>query len=378
MILKTDEFQTAANKILLAAEVDQNAANLELNVSTEKSALYLNVTNKEYYVSVKFALASPEEFRAVVDASTFLNLISGISTETFELSVVGNAVVVKSGKSSYKIPMIFDNDKLMTLPVIHLNNVTVEMPISNDILMSILNVNSKELQKAKKLDVNELQKLYYIDETGCFTFTTGCCLNSFTLEKPVKLLLNERIVKLFKLFKENDVNFKFGYDQETDGVARPKAIFTTPDVYMAARINCDDVLLSKIKGPSTAAKGWINETYPNHLVISANELLAAISRLMMFTKNRAAKSNMAFVLGNVYVSAEEITIADGMENVEVVPVEGGSYANDAYEMRLNLSDLKLVLDSCKNEHITLNCGNHRSVVITRGPISNVIPEARAN
>ena len=50
MIIKTKDFKEAANKILLAADLDTNAANLEL--VARNSSLYLNVTNKEYYVSV--------------------------------------------------------------------------------------------------------------------------------------------------------------------------------------------------------------------------------------------------------------------------------------------------------------------------------------
>ena len=167
MIIKTKEFKEAANKILLAANLDSNAANLELVV--RNSSLYLNVTNKEYYVAVKFPIETEETFRAVVDANLFLNLISGITTETFSLTLKDNTVLLSAGKSKYKVAMIYENENLMTLPVIAIQNKTVEMGISNDILMSILNVNSKELLKTKYLDVSELNKLYYIDETGCFT-----------------------------------------------------------------------------------------------------------------------------------------------------------------------------------------------------------------
>jgi hypothetical protein len=46
-------------------------------------------------------------------------------------------------------------------------------------------------------------------------------------------------------------------------------------------------------------------------------------------------------------------------------------------MGVNLIDLKAVLDSCKNEHITMNCGNHKSIIICRANISNVIAETKA-
>ena len=181
MQIKTKEFQDVANKILLATSLDKNAGNLE--IKTKGSELYLNVTNKEFFVSIKFQLEQEEEFHATVDASLFLSLISGLTTDTFNLGIKDNAITVTSGKSNYKIAMIFENDKLMTLPPITILNKTVEMNISKDILDSILNVNSKELAKVKGVaDVNELFELYYIDEEGCFTFNTGACLNAFKLE----------------------------------------------------------------------------------------------------------------------------------------------------------------------------------------------------
>lgn len=375
MILKTKEFQEAANKILFAAGLDQSAANLELFVN--ETYLYLNVTNKEYYVSVKFAIENPEDFRAVVDASLFLNLIAGISTDTFELVIDGNAIKVKSGKSNYKLPMIFENSELMVLPVIKLGNKTVEMDVENDILQSILTVNSKEVQKGKKLDVKEIMKLYYIDETGCFTFTTGSCLNRFTLEKPIKLLLNDRIVKLFKLFTEDKVHLSFGYDPEAGGVSRPKAIFQAANVYVAARINCDDALIHKIQGPCEATKNFVNEAYANNIVVSTAALAEAISRISLFAKfnkNTPNKVNMSSIIATVTASPDELTIVDDQTNVEVVPIDNSSVVDTTYVLKVNLSDIKMVLDSCKQDHLTMNYGNKRSVVLNRGPISNLIPE----
>lgn len=371
MKLKTQVFQEACKTILLA--VDNTTANLELIVKDDK--LLLNVTNKESYVSIKYQLEQPEVFHAVVNASLFLNLISGITTSEFSLTIVGNTVVVKAGKSSYKLAMIYENDSLMSLPEIKISNITVEMPISEDILKSIVNVNSKELLKVKNVDVNELQKLYYIDETGCFTFTSGACLNSFTLEKPIKLLLNDRIVKLFKLFKQ-DVHFTFGYDTLPNGALQAKAVFETPDTYLGAIIINDDVLISKVQGPCIATKNFIAEQYPIKAVLSVPEMSAAISRLMMFAKNSVVKNNMMYVYATVDFGQDEITISDKLGNSEVVTIQNGSYIGNAYSMNINLSDIKLVLDACKDQYITLNCGNNRSVILHRGNISNLIPEGK--
>ena len=376
MIIKTKDFKDAANKILLAANLDTNAANLEL--VAKNSSLYLNVTNKEYYVAVKFPLETEETFRAVVDASLFLSLVSGFTTDTFSLNIKDNTVVLGSGKSKYKVAMIYENEDLMTLPVIAIQNKTVEMAIPNDILMSILNVNSKELLKTKYLDVSELNKLYYIDETGCFTFTNGSCLNSFTLEKPVKLLLNDRIVRLFNLFKD-DVQFSLGQDPLPNGSIQTKIVLETPDTYLAAVITCDDTLIAKVQYPCEATKRYLAEAYDHKLVLDTAELSGAISRLMAFTKNSKSTSekvNMAYLPTTVKIENGELVIKDKFENYETVSIANESYSTGDYEMKINLFDIKLVLDSCKVDHITLNCGNHRSVVITRGTVANLIPEVR--
>jgi DNA polymerase III sliding clamp (beta) subunit (PCNA family) len=376
MILKTKTFQEAANKILVAVGLDRTAANLEL--AAKGNALYLRVTNREYYVAVKFDLQEPTEFRAVIDANLFLNLISGLNTEEFKLEIKDTHVVVKAGKSSYKLAMIYENDQLMKLPIIKLDKdqITVEMGIAQDILMSILNVNGKEIQKAKRLDVNELQRYYYIDETGCFTFTTGACVNSFTLEKAIKLLLTDKVVKLFKLF-ESDVWMSYGHQVGADGSLQPIVVFQTEGVYVASRLLNDETCIQKIKAPCDAMKNLIKEAYDHTLVLSAIDLTAAINRLLMFHKNSSAKADLSFVPSLVEFTDTELTISDlSGDNKEIITIENGSTTPGNYSMGVNLIDLKSVLDSCKNEHITMNCGNRKSIIINRGTISNVIAETR--
>lgn len=376
MILKTKNFQEAANKILLAVSIDKAAANLELAAKGTK--LYLRVTNREWYCAVAFDLETSTEFRAVVDANLFLNLISGISTEEFELEIKDTVVVVRAGKSSYKLAMIYENDQLMKLPVIKLDQeqITVNMVVSKDILMSVLNVNSREVQKAKRVEVNGLQRYYYIDETGCFTFTTGACINAFTLEKPIKLLLTDKVVKLFKLFG-SDTYLSYGHIVNADNSLQPIVVFQTEDVYVATRLPRDETYIQRVKAPCDAMKALVKEVYEHNLVLSATCLSAAINRLLMFHKNSNAKIDLSFVPASVEFTETEFIISDlSGDNKEVITIENGSSTPGGYSMGVNLIDLKAVLDSCKNEHLTFNCGNHKSIIIARGNISNVIAETR--
>lgn len=371
MILKTKDFKEAANKILLASDSDKNISCLEL--ITKESELYLNVTNREFYVSVKFPLSEPAPFHAVVNADLFLKLISNLSSDEFEATVNDNYLLIKAGSASYKLPMIYENDKLMELPVISIANKTVEMPIKLDILQSILNVNSKELLKIKNVDVNELQKLYFIDEKGCFTFTTGACLNEFNLDKPVKLLLNDRIVKLFRLF-DSDVDFTLGQDEGEQGNIVSKISLSAGNVYVAAIITNDDNLISKIQGPCNATKNYIAEKYDYSIVLSVKNLSSAINRLMLFTKQSDTNTNNIFLPIDATITNSELKFSDKYGNIETVNIENKTEGKPDYELSFNMFDLKLVLDSTKTDTITFNCGNHRSIVITRGQVANLIPE----
>lgn len=374
MILRTKDFQEAASKILLA--VDKSNANLEL--AAQGTDLFLRVTNREIYAAVRFALSETSDFRAVVDANLFLNLISGINTDEFELKLDTNCLHVKAGKSKYKLALIFENDSLLKLPVIKLEpeQVNVSMTVSQDVLSSILNVNAREVQKAKRVDVNELQKYFYLTADGCFTFTNGACINNFTLEKPITLLLTERLVRLFKLFN-SDTYLSYGHIPNVDGSLQAIVTMQTADVYIAARLLSDETCIQRVKAPCDAMKALANEVYAHSLVVSAVDMSAAVARLLMFYKNSTVDASRAFVPATITFTDTDLMITDASgENTEVVTIENGSNTVGGYAMGIDLLDLKAVLDSCKNEHITMNCGNHRSVILTRGSICNVIAETR--
>ena len=166
-----------------------------------------------------------------------------------------------------------------------------------------------------------------------------------------------------------------GQDQAGNGALRTKISLETATVYLSAIITNDELLLSKVQGPCAATKRFINEAYPHHLVLSVQELRDAISRLLLFIDD---PTNTAFVPMTIKFDIDSLQIINGKHGSESITVEDGSFVDEDYEMAINIIDLKTVLDSCKEEHITVNCGNHKSVVISRGLISNLIPEAKRN
>ncbi|MBP5469875.1 MAG: hypothetical protein J6Z11_11605, partial [Candidatus Riflebacteria bacterium] len=83
MRIKTKDFQEVSTTIRQA--IEDSITNLEL--IAKNAELFLNVTNKEYYVSVKFPLSEPIDFAATVDAALFLDLVSGLTSEDVGLDI---------------------------------------------------------------------------------------------------------------------------------------------------------------------------------------------------------------------------------------------------------------------------------------------------
>lgn len=371
MIIRIEEIQSACSKILAAVDSNALSAVTEtLQLSTEGKNLFISVTNKEYYAQVKIEMSEPMDFKATVNAQLFLKLVSQITTETIELTTQDSALVLK-GNGTYKLPLIFEGDKLLELPEINIDNPTVNFTIDSNILLSILNYNSKELNKG--IISKPIQKMYYVDNEGAITFTTGACVNNFQLQQPVKLLLNDRLVKLFKLFKGEQVDFTLGYDTIADDVIQTKVKFKSDNIIITAVLSCDDTMLQQF--PVNAVRGRANATYPYSVNINKDQLIQTINRLLLFTAATGAKdiinpySTFEFTKDRVIIwdtnheNYEEVFYSNTKCNIE-----------DKYVAMFDFKDLKITLENCTEQYVALNFGDETALVVVRGNVKVVVPE----
>lgn len=373
MILSAKEFKEVCGLILSAtdsSELSQLTETLEL--VTENNILYLNTTNKEYFASVKFNLDHNEDFRATVNATLFLKLIAAVTTESIELELHDNYLLVKAN-GNYKLPLIFENEELMELPLITIENPTVQMSVPGSVLESILNYNTKELAVGSL--AKPVQKMFYFDQSGCITFTTGACVNSFTLPSNVRVLLNSRLVKLFKLFKDDMVRFTLGYDPISDTIIQTKVSFATDKIKLTAITTCDDALLNQV--PVAAIRDRANKVYPHSVVVNREVLNDALARLLLFSAGYGTKENIR--PNSVFTFQNSVlTVYDAnAENLETIPYEEKGTSHEEYTLKLNLVDFKRVLDSCSDQFVTLNFGDKKACVIVRPSVRNVLPEVRS-
>ena len=375
MVIRIEDIQGACSKILAA--VDSNALSVlteTLQLKTSGKNLYISVTNREYFAQVKLPMNEAIDFHATVNANLFLKLVSQITTDTLEMNIVDTSLVVK-GNGTYKLPLIFDGEELLELPEIQIMNPTVNFEIDSNALLSILQFNSKELTKG--IISKPIQKLYYMDEQGAVTFTTGACVNSFNLAQPVKVLLNDRLVKLFKLFKGENVMFTLGYDALSEDIIQTKVRFETSDIIITAILSCDDSMLKSF--PVNAVRGRATAAYPHSVNINREQLIQTISRLLLFSSATSSK-DVIKPFSTFEFRKDHVIIYDAKkENKEQIYYTNTSCnLEDSYVAILDLNDLKNTLETCSEQYVTINFGDGQAIVLSRGNVKNVIPECRLN
>ena len=370
MIIKSEKLKEVSKKILTVLNNTEFSNDEEaLQLKTINNMLYLRISNSEYYASIKLDIEYPEELNATVNAPLFLKLINQITTEDVDLSLTERYLIVK-GNGKYKIPLIFVNESMRELSEIAIKNVTSSMDISSDILLNILQYNSKEFNKG--FIYNESQKMYYIDEKGCITYTTGACVNKFDLEKPIKILLSQKIVKLFKLFKNENIHFTLGYDALSNDIIQTKVKFETSDISITAIIACDDKLLNSV--PVNSIRGLADNILPFNVSISRIDLLNTINRLMLFDPMGDNKSNIKTSMNKLVFFPDRVTIYDveGNNNEEIKYSEIPEGKSVDYECLVNLDDVKITLESFNDPYIYLSFGEGRALIISRNNIKNII------
>lgn len=370
MIIKSEKLKEVSKKILTVLNNTEFSNDEEaLQLKTINNMLYLRISNSEYYASIKLDIEYPEELNATVNAPLFLKLINQITTEDVDLSLTERYLIVK-GNGKYKLPLIFVNESMRELSEIAIKNITSSMDISSDILLNILQYNSKEFNKG--FIYNESQKMYYIDEKGCITYTTGACVNKFDLEKPIKILLSQKIVKLFKLFKNENIHFTLGYDALSNDIIQTKVKFETSDISITAIIACDDKLLNSV--PVNSIRGLADNILPFNVSISRIDLLNTINRLMLFDPMGDNKSNIKTSMNKLVFSPDRVTIYDveGNNNEEIKYSEIPEGKSVNYECLVNLDDVKITLESFNDPYIYLSFGEGRALIISRNNIKNII------
>ena len=371
MIIRTEILQESCAKILSAVDSNVLSAVTEtLEIVAKDNVFTMAVTNREYFVEVKMNIEVKDELHATVNANLFLRLISKVTSETIELTNDGNSLHIKCN-GNYKLPLIYDGEELMRLPRIDIGETIEELDVDSSILHSLVSYNSKELSKGTIS--KPVQRLYYFDKNGAVTFTTGACVNKFDVDMTSKLLLSDKLVKLFKLFKDTKVKLTVGRNKISDDSYTTVVKFVAPNIEISAILNSDDSML--VSFPVDAIRGRADAVYPLCVSINKDTLVQAIDRLMLF--NNSSTNDSAFTTVKMQFAQGGVTVSDRLDvNKEEVAYSKEVDNIESYSALIDSNDLTKTLLSCTNQFVTFSFGNSQAFMLSEGKVRWVIPECQ--
>ena len=371
MIIRTELLQDSCAKILSAVDSNVLSAVTEtLEITAKDNVFTMAVTNREYFVEVKMDIEVKEELHATVNANLFLRLISKVTSETIELMNDGNSLHIKCN-GNYTLPLIYDGDSLMVLPRINIESVNETLDVESSILHSLVSYNSKELSKGTIS--KPVQRLYYFDKNGAITFTSGACVNKFDVNMTSKLLLSDKLVKLFKLFKDSKVKMIIGHNSIGNDSYATVVKFEAPGIEISAVLNSDESMF--VSFPVDAIRGRADAVYPMTASINKDTLAQAIDRLMLFSHTSANDS--AFTTIRMNFNPNGVTLSDHLGvNSEEVPYSKEVTGIDTYSALIDSNDLTKTLLSCTNQLVTFSFGNNSAFMLSEGMVRWILPECQ--
>lgn len=365
MEIKLSELKDVIKKILVAYGATSNLNILAISSATENSTIYFDLYNGESYISFKLPQESiSTDLVAVVDTKAFTDLVSSLTTETVDLNVKDNLLKISSGKSSYKLPMIYDGGDLWKPTFMIANGDQSAIEISADILKSIDVINTQELSRVKEDRIkNGAGKLYYLSNNGCFTSANayGACLNSFTLSGTFELLLNKTLVKLFKLFPSG---LSLSYEENTiNNRQQIKISLMDTTTLVTVLAPADKTIRATMLKMVYRLKEYASAIYQTHLVINSKELKTVLSRLNIAAKHSGKPKDESSRL-TIVVDGLNLTITDEVENSESLSLAENSVVVAKQTIRVFLEDIKPVADLCEAETIEIDTNSSGVMIIS--------------
>lgn len=378
IILKTDKLREIASKVAVGVDGDKTSPLSELlELELKNKELTLKTTNKEYFFKTILSdiTESEEELHATVNADVFLALINKTTTSSIKIEITKDGLEVQ-GNGKYTFPLILDGETSLRLPEINftVNDDTTSFEINGDILKSIYDFNSKEITKDQT--INHLHRHYYIDELGALTFVESACINEFTLPKPVKLLFNERLVQLFKLFAGKEVKFSWnkqesGQDENGNIVYQNKVKFQIDGMELISIVPHSDLV---DRYPATALRNLVNVEYSGKVQIAKQNLQSAIERLFIFDKLGINRSDLK-KCGKLEFKQKELIITNTKDkNFEIVPYVDQEEIAHECTLFISLADLIRHVNISNQANLTILYGEGDAIVLIRDNLKQVIPQ----
>lgn len=283
-----------------------------------------------------------------VDADKFGKLIAKTTSEDIELIVIDDVLSVKAN-GTYKIPLISDEEGLVTFPALsETKGKTTNVKLTS--IMQAYNINKSAL--AKTLE-NPALTGYYCGDMVISTDANVITFNDFKMfEQDEPLLISPQLMQLLTLNKQEDIK-----------LITDKTLLT----FIADDMVVQGAVMEGIEDfPADDVKAYLDEAFTSSCKVPKDLLLATLDRLALFIEPYD-KNGAYFTFGRKGINIHSKKDA----STEIINyVESKNF--EPFMCCVDIPMLKEQLQANPDDTIKICYGNENALKIESGKVTQVI------
>lgn len=349
MKVTTSRIKEATNKAIKGASFN-NLIPLTsmIGIKLSDGVLKLLTTDMTNNLCIMIDKVAGDDMDITVDAEKFGKLISKMTSDDIDLTVNESTLVVK-GNGTYKLPLITDEEGLVSFPDID-SEVNINSSIKLTSIMSAYNINKSAL--AKTLE-NPALTGYYCGERVISTDANVITFNNFKMfdnDEPV--LISAQLMQLLTLNTVEDIKVAITGD---------RLVFITDNIII------DGAKMEGIEDfPVDAISAYLDEAFPSSCKVPKELLLSVLDRLALFIepydKNGAY---FTFTRKGINIHSKKDASTEVINYVESKDFE-------PFVCCVDIPMLKEQIQANPNDTIHLYYGNENALKIENNNVIQVI------
>ena len=319
-----------------------------IGIKLEGGKLRLFTTDMTNTLCIIIDKVSGVDMDITVDADKFGKLIAKTTSEDIELIVIDDVLFVKAN-GTYKIPLISDEEGLVTFPALsETKGKTTNVKLTS--IMQAYNINKSAL--AKTLE-NPALTGYYCGDMVISTDANVITFNDFKMfEQDEPLLISPQLMQLLTLNKQEDIK-----------LIADKTLLT----FIADDMVVQGAVMEGIEDfPADDVKAYLDEAFTSSCKVPKDLLLATLDRLALFIEPYD-KNGAYFTFGRKGINIHSKKDA----STEIINyVESKNF--EPFMCCVDIPMLKEQLQANPDDTVKICYGNENALKIESGKVTQVI------
>ena len=319
-----------------------------IGIKLEGGKLRLFTTDMTNTLCIIIDKVSGVNMDITVDADKFGKLIAKTTSEDIELIVIDDVLSVKAN-GTYKIPLISDEEGLVTFPALsETKGKTTNVKLTS--IMQAYNINKSAL--AKTLE-NPALTGYYCGDMVISTDANVITFNDFKMfEQDEPLLISPQLMQLLTLNKQEDIK-----------LIADKTLLT----FIADDMIVQGAVMEGIEDfPADDVKAYLDEAFTSSCKVPKDLLLATLDRLALFIEPYD-KNGAYFTFGRKGINIHSKKDA----STEIINyVESKNF--EPFMCCVDIPMLKEQLQANPDDTVKICYGNENALKIESGKVTQVI------